>query len=29
MAIQSTNIDLSFQPPLLIADVSDNTSWDE
>jgi hypothetical protein len=29
MTIESTNIDLPLQPPLLIADVSGSTSWDE
>ena len=29
MTIKSTNIDLPLQPPLLIADVSGSTSWDE
>ena len=29
MTIESTNIDLTLQPPLLIADVSGSTSWDE
>jgi hypothetical protein len=29
MTTESTNIDLPLQPPLLIADVSGSTSWDE
>ncbi len=29
MTIKITNIDLPLQPPLLIADVSGSTSWDE
>ena len=29
MTIESTNNDLSLQPPLLIADFSGSTSWDE
>jgi hypothetical protein len=29
MILESTNIDLSFQPPLLIEDVSDSNSWGE
>jgi ankyrin repeat protein len=29
MTIEKTNIDLPLQPPLLIADVSGSTSWDE
>lgn len=29
MIIESTNINLPLQPPLLIADVSGSTSWDE
>lgn len=29
MTIESTKIDLPLQPPLLIADVSGSTSWDE
>lgn len=29
MTIESTNVQLPLQPPLLIADVSGSTSWDE
>ena len=29
MTIESTNVQLPFQPPLLIADVSGSTDWDE
>jgi len=29
MLIESTNVKLPLQPPLLIADISGSTSWDE
>ena len=29
MTKENTNIDLMLQPPLLVADVSSGTSWDE
>jgi hypothetical protein len=29
MTVDSTNVQLPLQPPLLIADVSGSTSWDE